>query len=104
MSLVVQVTGSAVIVAAFAAGQAAGIAGSSRLCLAAGVIGSLALAAGALLGSHWGFWPWRACGPRCRSSACVRHFVAQGDLSVTDRAIRLRSAPRAGADPAAAKG
>jgi hypothetical protein len=39
---VVQVTGSAVIVAAFAASQAAGIAGSLRLCLAAGVIGSLA--------------------------------------------------------------
>jgi hypothetical protein len=53
MSLVVQVTGSALIVAAFAASQAAGIGRSSRLCLAANVIGSLALAAGALLGSQW---------------------------------------------------
>jgi hypothetical protein len=51
---VVQVTGSALIVAAFAASQAAGI-GRSRLCLAANVIGSLALAASALLGSQWGF-------------------------------------------------
>jgi hypothetical protein len=51
---VVQVTGSAVIVAAFAACRAAGI-GRSRLGLAAGVIGSLALAATALLGSQWGF-------------------------------------------------
>jgi hypothetical protein len=55
VSLVVQVTGSALIVAAFAASQAAGIAGPPRLCLAAGVIGSLALAAGALPGSQWGF-------------------------------------------------
>lgn len=104
MSLVVQVTGSAFVVAAFAAGQAAGIGGSSGLCLAVSVIGPVALAAGALPGSHWGFWRWRASGPPCRCSACARHFVAQGDLGVTDRAIRLRSASRAGADPAAAEG
>jgi hypothetical protein len=48
---VVQVTGSGFIVAAFAASQAAGIGGSSRLYLAANVIGSLALAVSALLGS-----------------------------------------------------
>ena len=48
MFLVVQVTGSAVIVAAFAASQAGGIGRSLRLCLAASVMGSLALAASAL--------------------------------------------------------
>ena len=78
MSLVVQVTGPALIVAAFAASQSAGIDRSSRFYLAANVIGSLALAASALLGSQWGFWPWRASGPACRSSACARHFVALG--------------------------
>jgi hypothetical protein len=85
VSLVVQVTGSALIVAAFAASQAAGMGRSPSLYLAASVIGSLALAASALPGSQWGFWPWRASGPPCRSSACARHFVAQGGLSVTGR-------------------
>jgi hypothetical protein len=47
VSLVVQVTGSALIVAVFAASHAA------RFCLAASVMGSLALAASALLGSQW---------------------------------------------------
>jgi Aminotransferase class-V len=80
VSLVVQVTGPALIVAAFATSQSAGIGRSSRFYLAADVIGSLALGAGAWLGSQWGFWPWRASGPACRFSACVRHFVAQGGL------------------------
>jgi hypothetical protein len=50
---VVQVTGSALIVAAFAASQGAGIGGASCLYLAANIIGSLALAVSALLGSPW---------------------------------------------------
>jgi hypothetical protein len=49
--LVVQVTGSALIVAAFAASQAGGIGGSSRFCLAASVMGSLTLVATVLPGS-----------------------------------------------------
>jgi len=52
---VIQVTGSALIVAAFAASQTGRIGRSSRLYPAASVIGSVALAAGALLGSQWGF-------------------------------------------------
>lgn len=55
MSLLAQAVGSAVILAAFAASQF-GLAGtSSYFYLAANVIGSLALAASALLSSQWGF-------------------------------------------------
>jgi hypothetical protein len=77
VSLVIQVAGSALIVAAFAAHQAGRIGRSSRLYLAASIIGSFALAASALLGSQWGFlalegvWSavslfglWRAFGSR----------------------------------------
>jgi hypothetical protein len=55
VSLLAQAVGSAVILAAFAAGQF-GLAGtSSYFYLAANVIGSLALAVSALLSSQWGF-------------------------------------------------
>jgi hypothetical protein len=55
VSFLAQAVGSAVVLAAFAASQF-GLAGtSSYFYLAANVIGSLVLAASALLGSQWGF-------------------------------------------------
>jgi hypothetical protein len=55
VSLVVQALGSAVVLVAFAASQLGLASSVSRLYLAANVIGSLALAASAWLGSQWGF-------------------------------------------------
>jgi hypothetical protein len=53
--LVARAAGSAVILAAFAASQFGLASGSSHFYLAVSVIGSLALAASALLSSQWGF-------------------------------------------------
>jgi hypothetical protein len=55
VSLLIQITGSALIVAAFAASQIGSTDKSSRAYLAANAIGSFALASSALLSSQWGF-------------------------------------------------
>jgi hypothetical protein len=55
VSLLLQATGSAFILAAFAANQIGMTSRSSRPYLAANTIGSFGLAASALLGSQWGF-------------------------------------------------
>jgi hypothetical protein len=55
VSLLIQIIGSALILAAFAANQVGRTSTSSRSYLAANAIGSLALAISAVLGSQWGF-------------------------------------------------
>ena len=55
MSLLVQIVGSALILAAFAANQLGSTGTSSRPYLAANALGSLALAFSAVLSSQWGF-------------------------------------------------
>jgi hypothetical protein len=54
VSLLIQIIGSALILAAFAANQVGSTATSSRSYLAANAIGSLALAVSAVLRSPWG--------------------------------------------------
>jgi hypothetical protein len=55
VSLLIQIIGSALILAAFAANQVGSTGTSSRSYLAANAVGSLALAVSAVLGSQWGF-------------------------------------------------
>jgi hypothetical protein len=55
VSLLIQIIGSALILAAFAANQIGNTGTSSRSYLTANAIGSLALAVSAVLGSQWGF-------------------------------------------------
>jgi hypothetical protein len=103
VSLVIQVNGSALIVAAFAASQTGRIGRSSRLYLAANVIGSVALAASALPSSQWGFlalegvWSAVSIFCLCRTFGSRRPECDGSGNSPT-------VSTRAGADRAAAKG
>jgi hypothetical protein len=104
VSLLVQVTGSALIVAAFAASQAGRIGRSSRLCLAASVIGSLALAASALLGSQWGFLALEGVWLAVSLVSLGKTFCGSGRLECDGSGNSPTVSTRAGADPATAKG
>jgi hypothetical protein len=55
VSLLIQLIGSALVLAAFAANQIWRVSDSSRLFLTANALGSGGLAVSALAGSQWGF-------------------------------------------------
>lgn len=90
MLLVVQIPGSALILAAFAASQMGRTGGRSRSYLCADAIGSFALAASTLLVPQWDFLARRASGSPCRCSASAKAFPASFRRDGMDSSAKAR--------------
>jgi hypothetical protein len=97
VSLLLQIIGSVLILAAFAADQLGSTGKSSRSYLAANAVGSGALASSALLGSQWGFLA-------LETIWCAVSVFSLGKAFSAARSGRGGSGPSAPAGPGADPG